>query len=81
MARQPYPGGIRLFYFMRLRINGEIMEIRDAATVGALLEHLGVEPARVAVEVNLAVVKKADYGSFRLNDGDEVEIVNFVGGG
>ncbi len=66
---------------MRLKVNGEIREIRDAATVGALLESLEVQPGRVAVEVNLTVVKKAEYGSFRLNDGDEVEIVNFVGGG
>jgi len=46
-----------------------------------LLNQLSVLPGRVAVEVNLSVVKKADYPSFALKDGDVIEIVNFVGGG
>jgi sulfur carrier protein len=66
---------------MRLKINGEIVENVKATTVRELLEELKVEPVRVAVEVNLTVVRKADYGQFRLNEGDTVEIVNFVGGG
>ena len=40
-----------------------------------------VRHSRVAVEVNLAIVRKAEYASFRLHEGDTVEIVNFVGGG
>ncbi len=66
---------------MRLRINGEIVENLRAANVAELLEELKVQPGRVAVEVNLAIVKKADYNGFNLKDGDTVEIVNFVGGG
>jgi sulfur carrier protein len=46
-----------------------------------LLNELRIEPGQVAVEVNLSIIKKADYSTFRLNDGDKVEIVNFVGGG
>jgi sulfur carrier protein len=66
---------------MRLKINGEIVDNLKAATVAELLEELKVQSGRVAVEVNLTIVKKADYSGFALKDGDTIEIVNFVGGG
>ncbi|MDA8172151.1 MAG: sulfur carrier protein ThiS [Nitrospiraceae bacterium] len=65
---------------MRLKVNGEFIECR-AGTVGALLVELGISAPAVAVEVNLAVVRKQDFGSFALKEGDQVEVVNFVGGG
>ena len=66
---------------MRLTVNGDVIETTGASTVSGLLEELGIAPVRVAVEVNLQIVKKAEYGRFALKDGDVVEIVNFVGGG
>ncbi len=66
---------------MRLTVNGEIMEKTNAGTIMELLNELQIGPGQVAVEVNLSIIKKADYSTFRLNDGDKVEIVNFVGGG
>jgi len=66
---------------MRLTVNGEIIEKSNAGTVMELLDELQIEPFQVAVEVNLLIIRKADYSTFRLNDGDKVEIVNFVGGG
>lgn len=66
---------------MTLVINGENREIRDGLTVAGLLESFGIEPVRVAVEVNLNIIKKAEYSEHILKDGDAVEIVNFVGGG
>ena len=66
---------------MRLTINGEVTDTIRAATVQELLNELKIVPARVAVEVNLKVVRKAEYETYRLSDGDTVEIVNFVGGG
>ncbi len=72
---------MRFFIFMRLRINGETVDNLKAATVGELLDELEIQSGRVAVEVNLQIVKKVDYSSFILKDGDAVEIVNFVGGG
>ncbi len=66
---------------MRLTVNGETLETSNAATITELLNELRIEPRKVAVEVNLSIIKKADYSTFRLNDGDKVEIVNFVGGG
>jgi len=66
---------------MRLIVNGETLEISNVDTLQELLKELQIEPRRVAVEINLSIVKKAEYPTFRLNDGDKVEIVNFVGGG
>jgi sulfur carrier protein len=77
----PYPRGDAVFYFeMTLKVNGEALSTA-AETVQALIEELDVAAGGVAVEVNLAVVRKRDYATFRLKDGDTVEIVNFVGGG
>ena len=66
---------------MTLTINGELKENIMATSLKELLEELGIISGRVAVEVNTRVIKKADYESFRINDGDIVEIVSFVGGG
>jgi sulfur carrier protein len=66
---------------MTLTLNGEKTDIQDNLTVEGLLSHLEIEPARVAVEVNLNIVKKNDFNNRVLKDGDTVEIVNFVGGG
>jgi thiamine biosynthesis protein ThiS len=66
---------------MTVTLNGEIKQIENGITVSGLLESLKIEPARVAVEVNLSIIKKADYLSHQLNEGDSVEIVSFVGGG
>ncbi len=65
---------------MILKINGDNLET-SAQTLKELLEEIKMEPKRVAVEVNLNIVKKADYSVFNLKDGDTIEIVNFVGGG
>jgi sulfur carrier protein len=66
---------------MRLIINGEIVETANTETVLELLGEIDVNPGLVAVEVNLSVIKKADYSAYRLHEGDKIEIVNFVGGG
>lgn len=66
---------------MKLKLNGTDTEIQDRMTVSGLLETLRIEPARVAVEVNLRIVKKCNFQDHVLKDGDSVEVVNFVGGG
>lgn len=65
---------------MRLIINGDNID-SNAGTVRELLDELKIVSGRVAVEVNLTILKKTDYESCRLKDGDTIEIVNFVGGG
>ena len=66
---------------MKLTVNGTETEITDGLTVTGMLGSLGIDPDRVAVEVNLKVIKRCDLGEHQLNEGDAVEIVNFVGGG
>ncbi len=65
---------------MRLKVNGD-EHITEKNTVMDLLREMNIVPERVAVEVNLAVIKRGAFRDFRLKDGDSVEIVNFVGGG
>lgn len=66
---------------MTILLNGDKHEIAAPVSVSELLQQLDIDARRVAVELNLAVVKKTAYDSSVVKDGDEVEIVNFVGGG
>ena len=66
---------------MTIVLNGDPVDVAGPLTISALLAHLGVDPRRVAVEHNLNVIKRANYDSTQINEGDQVEIVNFVGGG
>jgi thiamine biosynthesis protein ThiS len=66
---------------MTITLNGDPHELPAPLSVSALLEQLEIDARRVAVELNLTVVKKAAYDSSVIGEGDEVEIVNFVGGG
>lgn len=65
---------------MKLKVNGEDYET-GKETVLQLLEEMGIAAGRVAVEVNLKVLRRAELSDYRLSEGDVVEIVNFVGGG
>jgi thiamine biosynthesis protein ThiS len=64
-----------------IRLNGDPREIAGPVTVAALLAQLDIDSRRVAVEHNLVVVKKDAFDRTTVSEGDEVEIVNFVGGG
>jgi len=64
-----------------IRINGEHRRIMAGLTLAELALELGLEPAKVAVERNLAVVPRSTLADVRVEDGDELEIVHFVGGG
>lgn len=66
---------------MLITLNGETTEIHEPCTVAGLLTHLSLGRERVAVEVNLDIVPKAQYDSHPLAPGDRIEIVHFVGGG
>ncbi len=66
---------------MRIFVNGEDRLIPDGATVLALLHSLGIEPKRIAVEVNGRVVSSREHDGLRLKERDRIEIVQFVGGG
>ena len=66
---------------MLIRLNGDPYEIPAPVSVTGLLAKLDIDPRRVAVEHNLVVIKKDAFDRTTIGDGDEVEIVNFVGGG
>ena len=66
---------------MTIILNGDRVDVAGPLTLSALLAHLGVDARRVAVEHNLDVVKRAKYDTTEVRDGDQIEIVNFVGGG
>jgi thiamine biosynthesis protein ThiS len=62
-------------------VNGEHRETRSGETVSGLLKSLGIEPDRVAVELDRRIVKRAQWEETLLRDGAQLEIVQFVGGG
>ncbi len=66
---------------MRILLNGEPSEVPDGLTIAGLVSHLGLGPGPVAVERNREVVPRAEHASTLLADGDQLEIVHFVGGG
>jgi thiamine biosynthesis protein ThiS len=68
-------------YPVTIRVNGESLEVAGPVTISGLLANLTIDSRLVAVEHNLIVVKRDKYESVVLREGDEVEIVNFVGGG
>jgi len=66
---------------LRIRLNGDAHELAGPLTVTELLVRLEIDPRRVAVEHNLVVLKREFFDRTTVREGDELEIVNFVGGG
>jgi thiamine biosynthesis protein ThiS len=66
---------------LTIQLNGDRYEVGGPLTITALLAQLNIDPRLVAVEHNIEVVKRHRYDTTMVNEGDEVEIVNFVGGG
>jgi sulfur carrier protein len=65
---------------VNIELNGETRSV-PAGTVKELLESLEIDSKRVAVELNMEILPKADYETRTIADGDKIEIVHFVGGG
>jgi len=69
---------------MKLHINGDERDFVPAAnpfTLTALIEMLGMKADRVAIELNREIVPRDRWADAKLNEGDRLEIVHFVGGG
>jgi sulfur carrier protein len=66
---------------LHITLNGEQFELDRPVSVTDLLARLDIDPRRVAVEHNLAILKRHRFPEVVVSDGDTVEIVNFVGGG
>ncbi len=66
---------------MRIFLNGESQDVAAGTSVEALVLTLTDDPRGIAIERNLEIVPKAEHGSTLLEDGDRLEVVQFVGGG
>jgi thiazole synthase len=64
-----------------ITVNGEHRRVPKGISVADLALELGLEPSRVAVERNLQIVPRSTLGQVAVEDGDDFEIVTFVGGG
>ena len=66
---------------MKLIVNGETRRVPEGATVAVLVEEMGLQGRRLAVEVNMEIVPRSSYDRHFLAPGDRVEIVHAIGGG
>ncbi len=66
---------------LEVRVNGEQRRVTGGITIAAMLGELGLDPLRVAVERNLEIIPRSSLGQERVEDGDNYEVVHFVGGG
>lgn len=66
---------------VEILLNGEPQAVPEGQSVTELLESLGIEPSRVALELDRNILKKTEWANTKLRGGEEVEIVHFVGGG
>jgi thiamine biosynthesis protein ThiS len=64
-----------------IRVNGQHRRVPKGMTIAELALDLGLEPSRVAVERNFEVVPRSSLADIRVEDGDDFELVTFVGGG
>lgn len=62
-------------------VNGELQTAQAGQTILDLLQHLQLDPARVAVELDRRIVKQPRWGETVLQAGARIEVVQFVGGG
>jgi thiamine biosynthesis protein ThiS len=66
---------------MKVFINGEPRNLTGALSLAELITQLDLPAARIAVELNREVVRRADWSGTMLKESDRIEIVHFVGGG
>lgn len=65
---------------MQIKLNGQDYQT-EKETLSELLAELAIMPERVAVELNLKIIKRAELSTQKIREGDIIEIINFVGGG
>lgn len=66
---------------MRIIVNGETKQVEREINLEELLEKLELPTERIAIELNKTVVRKKDWATVKAADGDQIEIIHFVGGG
>jgi thiamine biosynthesis protein ThiS len=81
VAGAPIAAAMSLDGSLGIRVNGEHRRVPGGITIAEMVSGLGLDPVRVAVERNLAIVPRSALDQVRVEDGDDFEIVHFVGGG
>jgi sulfur carrier protein len=66
---------------VNILVNGESLELPNNPNIRDLIEHLGCQNQRIALEVNEAIIPKSAHEEFLLSDNDKIEIIKAVGGG
>lgn len=66
---------------MHITINGEPRAFAREMTLGELIEQLELDQRRIAIERNMTIIPRNDYPHVELEEGDDIEIVEFIGGG
>ncbi|WP_069469742.1 sulfur carrier protein ThiS [Candidatus Marithrix sp. Canyon 246] len=66
---------------MEIYLNSELKSVADNLTISNLIQDLGLEKKRFAVEVNLDIIPRSQFEQFQLKNQDKVEIVQAIGGG
>ncbi|MBK7512779.1 MAG: sulfur carrier protein ThiS [Chloracidobacterium sp.] len=62
-------------------LNGETRHVTAETALAELLDQLSLPHQRIAIELNKAVIRRADWPNTTVNEGDRIEVVHFVGGG
>ena len=65
---------------MKINLNA-VKQDTDATTIAGLVALLNLQTDKIAIEVNLKIVTRGDYATTKISDGDNIEIIEFVGGG
>ena len=66
---------------MKINLNGEKKTFSDNINLVSLLSYLKIDPKKVAVEINLQIIPKSRFLKTKISEGDNIEIVHFIGGG
>jgi len=66
---------------MKIIVNGERFDFPNSLNVEELIDYLGFQNQRIALEVNETIIPKSNHGAYILSNNDKVEVINAVGGG
>ena len=66
---------------IRVYINGKIIYFEEKTTIYKMLKKLKIKPNNIAIECNLEIINRSQYGKFKIDNNYKIEIVNFIGGG
>jgi sulfur carrier protein len=75
------PSQTQLNSKITIRLNGDPYVIEGDPRLTTLIEALKMKPTRIAAELNRSIIPRAEYSKITLREGDELELINFVGGG